>query len=730
MTGSFAGVLFRTAIDQLDGAPIGTLHAFAQRILMENPVEAGLPPRLEVLDEVSSDVAFDRRWQSFRDELLTDPELEPSILMLLATRRAATRRCGCSPRRSRTTGTWSGPCARSIRPSPRVSRTSSRTPSSSIEAVCERTPRARCSTSCCERLEQLAAYVERLRGCADDVELVEQVDRAQAELQGQWVRQARNWQDKRSVADDISRQATALDAAVDAVGQAAVRRIATAMRAFTLRAADERRVSGELAFHDLLVLARSLLRDPEHGAAVRTRLHERYTRLLLDEFQDTDPIQIELATRIAAADPARPRRARPTWFELDLAPGHLFMVGDPKQSIYRFRRADISVFMAARDRFGADGGGLVQLTANFRSCAPIIGWVNATFGELIGDGDDAGPVASQPPYVGLDAVRDEPPVGPPVSVVGRQALDGVRRRRAAGGRGRRGGRHDRPHRRRGVERRGRRRAERLAHGELGDITILVPDPHVAAVPRDRSAITGIAYRAESSSLVYVTQAVRDLLMTLRAVDDPTDHLRIVSALRTPLFACGDDDLFRFKRERGGHWGYTGDQPDTVPRTTRCGSASSTCAPCTSSASGPRPRSCSSASPATGAPSRSASPKAGRVTSGAVSASSSTRRGTGPSRPAGASASTSSGWSGSPHEGARVAEAVLPETDDDAVRIMTIHAAKGLEFPITIVSGMSTGAGRPGAAAEVVFPPAAEPGTGSGARSSPTSSPSGSRSTSR
>ena len=69
-----------------------------------------------------------------------------------------------------------------------------------------------------------------------------------------------------------------------------------------------------------------------------------------------------------------------------MAPGHLFVVGDPKQSIYRFRRADIATFLRAAERFGAEGGGVVELTANFRTVEPIIQWVNHTFFELMGEG--------------------------------------------------------------------------------------------------------------------------------------------------------------------------------------------------------------------------------------------------------------------------------------------------------------------------------------------------------
>ena len=159
-------------------------------------------------------------------------------------------------------------------------------------------------------------------------------------------------------------------------------RLGSALRATTLAAADRRRADGRLEFHDLLVLARKVLRDPVQGPVVRAALHERYQRLLLDEFQDTDPIQIELAVRIAAAEPEH--ADEDAWRDVDVAPGRLFVVGDPKQSIYRFRRADISVFMAARERFAP--GGPVELTANFRTVAPVIDWVNATFRTPAGGG--------------------------------------------------------------------------------------------------------------------------------------------------------------------------------------------------------------------------------------------------------------------------------------------------------------------------------------------------------
>ena len=473
-----------------------------------------------------------------------------------------------------------------------------------------------------------------------------------------------------------------------------------------MASAEARQRAGQLEFHDLLVLARALLRDPEYGPHVRATLHERYERLLLDEFQDTDPIQIELAVRIAAADPRDGGAGSEPWENVDVAPGHLFVVGDPKQSIYRFRRADIATFLRAERRFGPEGGGVVELIANFRTVEPIIGWVNDTFATLMGEPmDDALPetrLAAQVSGAGGHPGR-LPTVAPRWPIIGRDeyppgtTADQLRAAEANEvaltvtrimGEGWDVNDKD-----------GTWRPARL-----GDITVLVPARTSLPFLEDAFEQAGIAFRAETSSLVYASRAVRDLLMVLRAVDDPTNYLHIVSALRTPLLGCGDDDLFRFKWERKGRWSYLADQPDTVPPDdpVRIGLSylrllyeqRAWSAPSELMGSIVRDRRALELGFAESRP-RDVWRRLRFVIDQARAWSEAT----------GGNLRQYLHWVAvQTSEGARVTEAILPENDDDAVRILTIHGAKGLEFPITIVSGMSTAPSTRAAPAEVVFPP--------------------------
>ena len=132
-----------------------------------------------------------------------------------------------------------------------------------------------------------------------------------------------------------------------------------------------KRNSALLDFDDLLVQARDLLRNsPE----VRQALSQRYAHILVDEFQDTDPVQCEILFFLCGEDGGG------EWFQRKLRPGQLFLVADPKQSIYRFRRADIEMYCRVRDIVGEQfPGNVLPITANFRSVEPVLQHVNAGF---------------------------------------------------------------------------------------------------------------------------------------------------------------------------------------------------------------------------------------------------------------------------------------------------------------------------------------------------------------
>jgi ATP-dependent exoDNAse (exonuclease V) beta subunit len=690
----------RAALAQLDGAAIGTLHAFAQRILTEHPVEARLPPRVEVLDEVSSAIAFDRRWARVLDALLADPELERTILLLHAA--------NVDPKKLRSLAfafdsSWD--LVEALVPA-----TCAEPPALAGLLHGIREPLAQLgslSGACIDPTDPLLEACHAFAAFADALDAVgdDELDLWELLLGGlpkyrKNAGKGPSWRgSKDAVHAALAEVAGAVDAAVGTVLSACAHRLGSALRHHTLDAADRRREAGSLEFHDLLVLARKVLSHPEQGPIVRSRLQQRYQRLLLDEFQDTDPIQIELAVRIAAVDPATADAER--WADIEVAPGRLFVVGDPKQSIYRFRRADIATFIAARSRFAPEAGGAVELTTNFRTVEPVIDWVNQTFRTLLHEPPDTDVPSSQPEYVDLAPLRTAAPVGPPVAVLGAPAhpyRSGADVVRSAEGR-------DVAHAITTALTEGwsvRDGDDGWRPCRLGDITVLVPARTTLPFLEDALDAARIPYRAESSSLVYATRAIRDLLMVLRAADDPTDHLRIVSALRTPLLGCGDDDLFRHKVLRGGTWTYTTPTPpDPTVSVVTAGlaflrdlhEARFWHAPAELLDRIARDRRALELGFAEGRP-RDVWRRIRFVIDQARAWSEAT----------GGSLRSYLQWiQQQTAEGSRVAESVLPESDDDAVRIMTIHAAKGLEFPITIVSGLSARPGGMRSPVEVHFP---------------------------
>ncbi|WP_419554250.1 UvrD-helicase domain-containing protein [Candidatus Poriferisodalis sp.] len=705
-SGKQAEATLKGALDGLDSAAISTLHGFARRILSEHPIEAGLPPRFEALDQIASDVEFDERWHLFIDELLSDPDMLWAVELVDAA--------GVEPSTLRDVGTafnanWDRVLVAdaAARATPVDANRIIRQGMSLLEW---RHPSRSFTAAATDLLVRLDDYLARLRAATTDVERFAVLNECNLDgsgvPKGGGVFRGDDWAPMREGLAELREQCAA--AATEAIDNA-IAALCDRIARFTLDAAEQRRAAGRLEFHDLLVRARDLLRaSPE----ARSSLHRRYRHLLLDEFQDTDPIQIEIAVLIAAGGqdlaagavggdasvdgsgtPAE-RVPVPDWDQLDTAPGQLFFVGDPKQSIYRFRRADIELYGDAQQRFGHEMGELASLRVNFRSTASIMAWVNAVFGSLMTDESDSDDDATgrlQAPYSALTADRADIGKGSAVTALGLDAHDkkqsglnaeGIRAVEAA----------DVAHVITEVIHDGwevhDRHLDDTRPARLSDIAILVPTRTCLPQLEAGLSAASVPYRLEASEFVWRSRTVRDLMMCLRAAADPDDALAVVSALRTPMYGCGDDDLYAYYRAVGS-WSYFAPEVESCQHGEHHRVASALehlralyddhtlVAPSVllerlvrerrvfeQAAAGPRTR------------------DVWRHVRYVID--------------------QARAWSESQHGGlrkflrwvemqgaerAKVTEAILPESDDDSVRVMTVHASKGLQFPIVIVAGL-------------------------------------------
>jgi ATP-dependent exoDNAse (exonuclease V) beta subunit len=163
-----------------------------------------------------------------------------------------------------------------------------------------------------------------------------------------------------------------------------------------------KRRAGKLDFVDLLLLARDLVRDKPD---VRRYLQDRFTHIFIDEFQDTDPLQAEILLLLSADHPAES-----DWMKIAPKPGKLFVVGDPKQSVYKFRRADVVLYRDIRDALQKRGVGMVQLTTSFRALRPIQQLVNAAFETEMQDDAVSGQAAYAPLHGPTPAISKQPSI--------------------------------------------------------------------------------------------------------------------------------------------------------------------------------------------------------------------------------------------------------------------------------------------------------------------------------
>lgn len=306
---------------------------------------------------------------------------------------------------------------------------------------------------------------------------------------------------------------------------------------------DAKRASAQLDFDDLIFAARDLLRDHD---AVRRSLGERFAHVLVDEFQDTDPLQTEIFWRLCG-DPLNDGAA---WSDYRLRPGALFLVGDPKQAIYRFRGADVSAYIRARETFhAADPKQVLSISTNFRSSAPILDFVNEHFESLLSADGQPGFTAlspfhastgEHPHVVALDIAPD--------STDGKAGAEQIRDAEAEAvamlcrqlvGKFHIPGRHGSP--------------GRLC--QAGDIALLAPTGTDLWRYEEALERIGIAVATQAGKGFYRRQEIQDLIALTRVLADHRDTLALGALLRGPLVGLSEQELLDIT------WGLTQDSDD-------------------------------------------------------------------------------------------------------------------------------------------------------------------------
>ncbi len=414
------------AIAHLEEAKIGTIHSFCADLLRQRPLEAGIDPGFRELDEEQARELHARVFRGWVERRLD--EMPPGLrraLSRLAVRASGPDRTPLDDLQEAawTLVDWRDHPAAWRRPEgfdraaeiPRL-----------VGRVREVAARARL---CPDRRDYLRRALEpaievddwirssteatgrpvgELDQDALEARLAGLLPRAMGGRQARWKGRGKRYADgvpREEMAaerDALLAELESFQALADADLAAALKtELDEVTRAYEEAKADE----GCLDFLDLLLLARNLVRDRRD---VRSLCQERFTHVFVDEFQDTDPVQAEILVLLSADDPAEDdwRRVRPV-------PGKLFLVGDPKQSIYRFRRADVVLYRDIARGLGEKGVARLVLNRSFRSVRPIQEAVNAAF-EPVMDGDER---AGQPEYVPLGPHREAPEGQPSVVVL-------------------------------------------------------------------------------------------------------------------------------------------------------------------------------------------------------------------------------------------------------------------------------------------------------------------------
>ncbi|HXM40242.1 MAG TPA: UvrD-helicase domain-containing protein [Bryobacteraceae bacterium] len=537
------------ALKRLEEAAIGTIHGFCAQILRERPVEARIDPGFEELTEPEAARIYDRAF-----DLWFQKKLDAGSTAL---RRALTRLAWREP--------WQAdlPAVESIKSAGKHVLDWRGYASPWRKEPFDRAARVEALMRHCREIADLLRQCPRLSdrlvsGMRPLTELVNQPgdeDTSEARLLKLGPALKRNFKPGAgNFAPGISRQQV-LDAREALLRDlAAFCRDAGADFAAALRDdmqdlveayRELKQRAGKLDFDDLLLLVRNLVRDDQ---SVRRYLQDRFSRIFVDEFQDTDPLQAEILILLSANDPVEN-----DWLQVTPIPGKLFVVGDPKQSIYKFRRADVVLYENVCQALVYRGVARIHLTTSYRAVRPIQHLVNAAFApEMTGDHD-----GGQAHYAPLEEYSAANPRQPAIVVlpapapygslrISNDSIDACLPKTVAAY----------------IdwlvnESRWEVRGRDGAPVQLQAKHICVLFRRFLSFGSDTSRdytqaleARGLPHLLVGSKSFYHRDEVEALRLALAAIEWPDDEFSVFGTLRGPLFAIPDNLLLRFRFEVG------------------------------------------------------------------------------------------------------------------------------------------------------------------------------------
>ncbi|HET9233985.1 MAG TPA: UvrD-helicase domain-containing protein, partial [Candidatus Eisenbacteria bacterium] len=332
---------------------------------------------------------------------------------------------------------------------------------------------------------------------------------------------------------ETAKQALKLLSRLHKVDESLIRDLMEILRPFAIRIREYVRREGVLTFDDLLILARDLLRDVP---SVRHQERGRFATVLVDEFQDTDPIQYDIVFFLCGTD--KPEERNP--YQLPLEADRLFIVGDPKQSIYRFRGADMSAYDRAVTHVLEHGTG-ISLSTSYRSRPEVLEPLNTLFRRWIGAIQNR---SIEPDYQDIAASRDAAGNEPGVEIwsilTPEDAPVGTRRKAEA-----------------------REIAGRIHEWLAGemcrprDIALLFRALTDAPIYMRALREAGIEFVLEGGRAFFERPEIVEAFALLGAVANPADPVALIGVLRSGFGGASDQELAQHA-ERGEPWRWTSD----------------------------------------------------------------------------------------------------------------------------------------------------------------------------